>query len=94
LGKKGFHKNIHCPGCKAPGIVVDKYDMYRNSFGFEDAGNDEMADVNNSQEPIPVDAQYVANNKACMNLGAAILGDEVTDRLIAHFQEGDHNRLF
>jgi hypothetical protein len=96
LGKKGFHKNIHCPGCKAPGIVVDKYDMYRNSFGFEDANNDGMADVNSSGQPIPVTpgSPYLANNRQCMNLGAAILGDEVTDRLTAHFQEGDHDRLF
>gem|GEM_PF-1228154 len=90
LGRKGFHKNVHCPGCMAPGIIVDRYEMFRTTFGFEDGDNDGMADVNGSS-PTPIIAgnTYYNANKACMNLGAAILGDEVTDRLIAHFQAGD-----
>jgi hypothetical protein len=44
LSKDGWHVNIHCPGCRAPGIIVDDYRMRRNSFGFPDVTNDRVAD--------------------------------------------------
>jgi hypothetical protein len=36
--------NVHCPGCKAPGIIVDSYTLERTSFGFEDLDDDGRAD--------------------------------------------------
>ena len=43
---------MHCPGCMAPGIIVDRYEMFRTTFGFEDGDNDGMADVNGSSPTI------------------------------------------
>ncbi len=85
LAKKGFLFNVHCPGCRAPGIIVDYYEMFRNSFGFLDANNDRMADLNGSNL-IPIDKNNLP--PYALNRNIAVHGDEVIDRLLAHFVPG------
>lgn len=87
LNSYGYHMSIHCPGCRAPGIIVDDYNMLRNTFGYEDKNNDRIAD-----NPLTIidPNNYSLPTGQSLNLNTAILGDMVTDYLAAHFQSGDN----
>jgi hypothetical protein len=85
LTESGFHFNVHCPGCRAPGMIVDYYEMFRNSFGYLDGDNNRVADlVGGSLVPL-----NLGNLPAGIERNKAVHGDALVDRLIAHFQAGD-----
>ena len=48
LSDEGSGIAVHCPGCLAPGIIVDYYKMQRSSFGLQDSDNDGRADSTNA----------------------------------------------
>jgi hypothetical protein len=93
LSKDGWHVNVHCPGCRAPGIIVDDYRMKRNSFGFPDATNDRIADNTTAITPQTLNAYEasIAPNK--LSRHASVYGDKLIDRLSAHFEPGDPSNI-
>lgn len=87
---------VNCPGCVAPGIIIDDYTINRTSLGYPDATNDGLAD---NTTPIPyfsgVKAQDPLINMYLpyynnLELNYSTYGDEMEDYLIAHFQDGDN----
>lgn len=81
---QGYH--VHCPGCKAPGIIVDRYSLTRENLGLQDANNNGIADTN----AIPIikgDAYYTAH-KAKLQLQNSAFGDKLTEKQIARFNDG------
>jgi hypothetical protein len=82
---------VHCPGCLAPGAIVDFYQMRRLSFGFEDPNNLRIA--SNTSSPITPGNTYYETNFQNLNTTSSVHGDLVTDTLIAHFQPGDFTQL-
>ncbi|MBL7913481.1 MAG: T9SS type A sorting domain-containing protein [Bacteroidia bacterium] len=76
--------NVQCPGCRAPGVIVDNYQMIRsdNSFGLPDELNDRLADT---QTAIDISTYAQASQ---LNRRASMHGDFIEDRLEAHFQDG------
>jgi|GEM_PF-2194701 len=94
LAREGWHINVHCPGCRAPGIIVDDYRMRRNSFGFPDAGNDRIADNTSTViTPATLAAYEATIAPEHVNRDASVYGDELIDRLTAHFEPGDHTLI-
>ncbi len=77
----GIH--VHCPGCKAPGIIVSDYKMKRTSLGLEDANGDRVADGSG----IPITPNY--SKYSLLNLSSSNFGDMVSDTLLAFFFDGD-----
>ncbi|HMR46250.1 MAG TPA: T9SS type A sorting domain-containing protein [Bacteroidia bacterium] len=84
LSESGFHYNVHCPGCRAPGMIVDYYEMFRNSFGYLDADNNRVADLV-SGNLVPLNS---GNLPAGIDKNKAVHGDLLIDRMIAHFEPG------
>ena len=88
---------VHCPGCLAPGIIIDDYTISRTSLGFPDADDNGIADNTTSAIPYysglnaidPLINLYLPeyNN---LKLEYSTFGDEIEDYLIAHFQDGDN----
>jgi hypothetical protein len=87
LSDEGSGISVHCPGCLAPGIIVDYYNMQRNSFGLQDSDNDGRADSLNAV--IDPSGSWFAANKNKLNTNFSGFGDRVEDLLTAHLQEGD-----
>jgi Secretion system C-terminal sorting domain len=92
------HTFVHCPGCVAPGIIIDDYSISRTSLGYMDSNNDGLVD-NNAATPIPyfsgLNAQDPLTNLYLpeynyLQLEYSTYGDEMEDYLIAHFQDGDN----
>jgi hypothetical protein len=90
------HTFVHCPGCVAPGIIIDDYSISRTSLGFPDITNDGLADNTTS---IPYFSGANAQNSLLnlylpeynnLELEYSTYGDEMEDYLIAHFQDGDN----
>jgi hypothetical protein len=76
--------NVQCPGCRAPGIIVDSYRMLRSDFslGLPDFDNDRIADAVTQIDP----ALYVP--PVPINYASSMHGDLIEDRMEAHFQDG------
>lgn len=89
LNKEGYHINVHCPGCRAPGIIVDDYRIRRNSFGFPDVTNNRVADNTTTITPLTLAAYEALIAPKKINRDASVYGDELIDRLTAHFEPGD-----
>ncbi|MBK6641884.1 MAG: hypothetical protein IPG39_11980 [Bacteroidetes bacterium] len=87
LSDEGSGISVHCPGCLAPGIIVDYYKMQRNSFGLQDSDNDGRADSLNPV--IDLSGSWFAANKNKLNTNFSGFGDRVEDLLTAHLQAGD-----
>ncbi|MBK8413248.1 MAG: hypothetical protein IPL22_01255 [Bacteroidetes bacterium] len=87
LSDEGSGISVHCPGCLAPGIIVDYYKMQRNSFGLQDSDNDGRADSLNAV--IDPSGNWFAANKNKLNTNFSGFGDRVEDLLTAHLQAGD-----
>jgi hypothetical protein len=87
LSDEGSGISVHCPGCLAPGIIVDYYNMQRNSFGLQDTDNDGRADSLNAV--IDPSGSWFAANKNKLNTNFSGFGDRVEDLLTAHLQAGD-----
>jgi hypothetical protein len=87
LSDEGSGISVHCPGCLAPGIIVDYYKMQRNSFGLQDSDNDGRADSLNAV--IDPSGSWFAANKNKLNTNFSGFGDRVEDLLTAHLQAGD-----
>jgi hypothetical protein len=91
LNKEEKFINVHCPGCKAPGIIVDNFTLLRTTFGFEDANNDGKADVDGSGNMIPINITPPSSYsmELELNKNGSVHGDKVEGTLIAHFQNGE-----
>ncbi len=89
LSGAGYHINVHCPGCRAPGIIVDDYRIQRNSFGFPDAGNDRVADNTNQLTLVTLPAYETSIYPETLNKHFSVYGDELIDRLTSHLEPGN-----
>lgn len=78
---------VHCPGCAHPGIIVDKYNMQRSSFGLQDSDNDSRADAGLPQ--INTNSTWYNNFEQLLRTNASSFGDRVTDYTSSHFQDGE-----
>jgi len=84
LSSVGDIVSVHCPGCRAPGIEADFYTVRRVSFGLTDTDNDRIADTSLTS----VTSGYSKFDQ--LNLVTSMHGDKLTDKLIAHLQDGDN----
>lgn len=84
LSKVGNYINVHCPGCLAPGIIVDSYRIKRTSLGFSDSDNDRIA--NNPMTQLDESSPEYPD----LNLSYSFHGDNLEDCMVSHFQEGDY----
>jgi Secretion system C-terminal sorting domain len=87
LSMTGSRIATHCPGCAAPGIIVDNYKLRRKTFGFQDSDNDAIADL--GFIPIVEGNQWFNAYENLLDLNQSSLGDIIEDKLWAHFQPGD-----
>ncbi|MBL0343548.1 MAG: hypothetical protein IPP71_23450 [Bacteroidetes bacterium] len=78
---------IHCPGCRAPGIIVDYYKMNRKSLGLQDSDNDGRAD--SISAVIDTGSTWYHTNKNKIRRDFSSYNDLIEDFLIAHLQPGD-----
>lgn len=78
--------DIHCPGCRTPGIVVNSYRIERTSFGLQDSDNDGFAD--GSGIPIDRNSTWYRDNKQDLGWMNSGFGDKVEDFLVAEFSAG------
>lgn len=87
--------NVHCPGCKAPGIIVDRYTVERTSLGFEDVNNNgQLPNGSTGTQILHSPAQNAGQNTYSqygnVELYKSVYGDELEDYLLAHFEPGDN----
>ncbi|HNJ64163.1 MAG TPA: hypothetical protein PLK16_12625, partial [Saprospiraceae bacterium] len=87
LSMTGSRIATHCPGCVAPGIIVDNYKLRRKSMGFQDTDNDAIADM--GFIPIIEGNTWFTQHETLLDLNQSSLGDIIEDKLWAHFQPGD-----
>jgi hypothetical protein len=85
-----FDFDIHCPGCLAPGLIVDRYRLKRTSFGLKDSDNDGIADSSLAQ--IANDTAYI--NTHDLKTFFSSYGDTLRDFLTSHFQDGSTQALY
>ncbi len=79
--------SVHCPGCLAPGIIVDHYKMNRTSLGLQDSDDDGRAD--SATAVIDPSSAWYQNNKEKLKLDFSAYNDRIEDLLIAHLEPGD-----
>ncbi len=77
----------HCPGCLAPGIIVQDYKMKRISFGLQDSNNDGLAD--NSLTQIMNPSPWFTSHENDLIQHFSSYGDQLEDKMTAYFQDGD-----
>jgi uncharacterized repeat protein (TIGR01451 family) len=87
--------NVHCPGCKSPGIIVDRYTVERTSLGFEDGNNNgQLPNGSTGTQIVHSPAQNAGQNTYSqygnVELYKSVYGDELEDYLLAHFEPGDN----
>jgi hypothetical protein len=87
LSSAGSRIFTHCPGCVAPGIIVDNYKLRRKSLGFQDTNDDAIADQGLIQ--IVEGSPWYNSFENLLDLNQSSLGDIIEDKLWAHFQPGD-----
>lgn len=88
LGRISDNTVVHCPGCLAPGVIVDHYRLERTTLGYPDITNDRAAD---SQIAIPYTTGLQTSNYNEYNeveLNQSVFGDRLVDYAIAHFEDG------
>ncbi|MEY3311480.1 MAG: hypothetical protein RL348_813, partial [Bacteroidota bacterium] len=91
LAKKGGETFIHCPGCLAPGAIVDNYSIYRTSLGYADATNDGIADNTSTLQYFPgttAPGSPYWPHYSQLDLHKSVFGDELEDYMIGHFDPG------
>jgi hypothetical protein len=76
--------NVHCPGCLAPGIIVDSYRMRRLNTGLQDTDNNSLTDVGS---PL-IDNAYLNNFPVRIHQSGH--NDILQDVLTAFFVDGDN----
>jgi len=82
--------NVHCPGCQAPGIIVDGFTLERNindpgSFGYIDTNDNGLIDnVSNTK----INSSTSLSDLAGVARNHSIVGDSLLGVLNAHFQDG------
>ena len=84
--------HVHCPGCKAPGIIIDDYLLTRTTFGLEDNNNDGIAsDLAGNPQIIYSPNQITSSYPYYYDLENehSTYNDEIEDFLVAHFEPGD-----
>lgn len=82
-----FDTHIHCPGCKAPGLIADRYTINRINYGLQDSNNNGIAD--SLSVAITDTSLWFQKHKKDLALNHSSFGDKLQDFLIAHFQDGD-----
>jgi hypothetical protein len=87
LSSTGSRIFTHCPGCKAPGIIVDNYKVRRKTLGYQDSNNDAIAD--SGFVPIVKGSNWYNQFESVLALNQSSNGEIIEDKLWAHFQEGD-----
>jgi hypothetical protein len=87
LSSSGYHIYTHCPGCRHPGLIVDDYKIERTTYGLQDSDNDGRCDSTFTQ--ITPGSAWFNNNIQVLKPNNSSFGDEITDLLLSHFQEGD-----
>ncbi len=75
--------SVHCPGCLAPGVIVDQYDLFRTNLGYADSNNDRIADNTNQ----PLTTTHPLYND--LDVRKSYHGDQLKDCMIAHVSPGD-----
>jgi Secretion system C-terminal sorting domain len=87
--------NIQCPGCRSPGIIVDHYEIFRTTYGYQDVDNDGLAenpllpiDFYKRQGPLPAYSEFYK-----LNHRTASVGDELEDYLFARFEDGSFDYI-
>ncbi|MBL7914553.1 MAG: DUF11 domain-containing protein [Bacteroidia bacterium] len=78
--------DIHCPGCRTPGVVVNSYRIERTSFGLQDSDYNGYAD--GSGIPIDRNSVWYRDNKQDLGWMNSGFGDKVEDYLVAEFSAG------
>ncbi len=78
---------IHCPGCRAPGLIADSYKIKRISLGLQDSNDNGVAD--SLSVAITDTSIWFQNYKNKLALNHSSFGDKLQDFLVAHFQDGD-----
>ncbi len=81
LSKESGEIYLHCPGCKAPGIIVNRYDLERKFLGLVDDDNDGVANSNTV-----IDNTYI--HYADVMKKYSNHGDVLEDRMKAFFVDG------
>lgn len=81
LSSVGGDINLHCPGCLAPGVIVQSYDLHRSTFGFEDMNEDGIIDT-----PVPMNFPPPAPG---VRSNFSSYGDGLQDEMVAYFADGD-----
>ncbi len=82
LSSEGDFIDVQCPGCGAPGIDVNHYNLHRTTYGYIDDDDDGIADV-----PLtPVSPNYSNFDK--IDTLSSFHGDLLEDQLIATFIDG------
>ncbi len=85
-----FEVNLHCPGCVAPGIIMDKYTLVRTTLGYADADNDGMP-----ESAPPTGAITSAYDQyEHVNLKGSVVGDELLGVAEGLFVDGDPSVTF
>ena len=87
LSSSNFKLHVHCPGCKAPGVIADSYKIKRITYGLQDSNDNRIAD--NGLTLVNDTSSWFANHKKDLALNHSSFGDKLQDFLIAHFQDGD-----
>jgi hypothetical protein len=87
LSSIGGEIAVHCPGCLAPGMIIDHYMMRRSSYGLQDTDNDGRADSLNAV--ISDTTQWYMDRQQALKQQHSSFSDRLTDYLTAHFQAGD-----
>lgn len=86
------HTTVHCPGCRAPGIIVNSYRMERMSLGFEDNTDNRIADNSTNIQYSPGSTGPGPYGLNYFNLAfyRSTFGDLLNDFTIANFTDGDN----
>ncbi|MBK8846082.1 MAG: DUF11 domain-containing protein [Bacteroidetes bacterium] len=82
--EQAYH--VHCPGCKAPGIIVDDYKLRRTNLGLRDSDNNGVAD--SGAFSITKGDSYYNANKNLLQLHNSAFGDKLVETQIARFNDG------
>ncbi len=84
LSFKGSFINVHCPGCRPPGMIIDSYKMERLTYGYQDSNNDRVADL--PLTTIQKDSAYY--NGHPLRPFVSMHGDLIQDIMVAHLEPG------
>lgn len=83
LSSAGHQISVHCPGCLAPGIIIQSYELTRTTLGYPDVTNDGLADNTTVIDPSTY-PQY-----ELMDIHSSNYGDLIEDKMVSWFFDGD-----